>query len=184
MNRSLRVPRPSRWAPHLPGALTRRLPAVRTGHLPAVAVLLATALSPAAPAASASLLAAASASAPRAPDPADEAPGEELYGKLAGSVAGVGRVRPGRPAAEPANPETMLASRPFPPARPRPVPATPPAPQPPRAQRPPTVPYPTLATEPNDRAADLAAQLLPLGTGFALMGLGLGYLGARLRKGL
>ncbi|NXY97188.1 hypothetical protein HYE82_22995, partial [Streptomyces sp. BR123] len=56
--------------------------------------------------------------------------------------------------------------------------------QPPR-DRPPTAdPYPVLATEPNDRAADLAAHLLPLGTGFALMGLGLGYLGVRLRKGL
>jgi hypothetical protein len=41
-----------------------------------------------------------------------------------------------------------------------------------------------LGTEPNDRAADLAAHLLPLGTGFALMGLGLGYLGARLRRGV
>ncbi|MFD0267193.1 hypothetical protein ACFVGY_11425 [Streptomyces sp. NPDC127106] len=169
MHRSLRAPRP---------------PVARTRHLPAVAVLLAAALSPAAPAASASLLTAASASTPRAPDPADEAPGEEVYGKLAGSVAGVGRVRPGRPAAEPANPETVIASRPFPPVHPRPVPATPPAPEPPPARHPPADPYPALATEPNDRAADLAAHLLPLGTGFALMGLGLGYLGARLRKGL
>ncbi|MFD7624444.1 hypothetical protein ACFV7Q_00110 [Streptomyces sp. NPDC059851] len=169
MNRSLRAPRP---------------PAARTRHLPAVAALLAAALSPAAPAASASLLAAPSASAPRAPDPADDAPGEEWYGKLAGSVAGVGRVRPGRPAAEPANPEAVLASRPFLPARPRPVPPTPPPPEPPPAQHTPADPYPTLAAGTNDRAADLAAHLLPLGTGFALMGLGLGYLGARLRKGL
>ncbi|MYT19969.1 hypothetical protein GTW69_06640 [Streptomyces sp. SID7760] len=41
-----------------------------------------------------------------------------------------------------------------------------------------------IGTGRNERAADLAAHILPLGTGFALMGLGLGYLGMRLRKGL
>ncbi|MEU6208606.1 hypothetical protein ABZ891_01635 [Streptomyces sp. NPDC047023] len=41
----------------------------------------------------------------------------------------------------------------------------------------------SLGTAPNDRAADLAAHILPLGTGFALMGLGLGYMGVRLRRG-
>jgi hypothetical protein len=48
----------------------------------------------------------------------------------------------------------------------------------------PPAPVTALGTGPNERAADLAAHLLPLGTGFALMGIGLGYLGARLRRGL
>ncbi|WP_051893554.1 hypothetical protein [Streptomyces erythrochromogenes] len=117
----------------------------------------------------------------------DDAPREEL----AGSAAGVGRERPGRPAAEPANPELLIASRPLP-VRPRtePTPPPPPSPHPPPR---PSAAAPTarddvtaldtaLDTEPNDRAADLAAHILPLGTGFALMGLGLGYLGVRLRR--
>ncbi|MFE2252105.1 hypothetical protein ACFXC2_36065, partial [Streptomyces lavendulae] len=40
-----------------------------------------------------------------------------------------------------------------------------------------------IGTEANGRAADLAAHMLPLGTGLALMGLGLGYMGVRLRQG-
>ncbi|MFC6984528.1 hypothetical protein [Streptomyces cirratus] len=40
-----------------------------------------------------------------------------------------------------------------------------------------------LGTGSNDRAADLAAHMLPLGTGLALMGLGLGFIGVRLRRG-
>ncbi|MFI6147107.1 hypothetical protein [Streptomyces sp. NPDC051109] len=113
-------------------------------------------------------------------DPVADVP-HEAYEELAGSAAGVGRERPGRPAAEPANPETVLAARPLPvrphhrPASPRPVPPPPPSP-------PPVVT--AIGTGPNERAADLAAHILPLGTGFALMGLGLGYLGMRLRKGL
>ncbi|MFE7099869.1 hypothetical protein [Streptomyces erythrochromogenes] len=111
--------------------------------------------------------------------------------ELAGSAAGVGRERPGRPAGEPADPELLIASRPLP-VRPRTEPAPPlrpSAPPPPR----PSAAAPTarddstaldtaLDTGPNDRAADLAAHMLPLGTGFALMGLGLGYLGVRLRR--
>ncbi|MBT2454341.1 hypothetical protein J7E98_05960, partial [Streptomyces sp. ISL-86] len=113
---------------------------------------------------------------------------EEAYEELAGSVAGVGRDRPGRPAAEPANPETMLASRPLR-LRPRPEPPEPPepvAPPPPVAPQPSGTPRVTtaLGTGPNDRAADLAAHILPLGTGFALMGIGFGCIGMRLRKGL
>ncbi|MFE0006125.1 hypothetical protein ACFVZX_06025, partial [Streptomyces erythrochromogenes] len=104
---------------------------------------------------------------------------------------GFARERPGRPAAEPANPELLIASRPLP-VRPRtePTPPPPPSPHPPPR---PSAAAPTarddvtaldtaLDTEPNDRAADLAAHILPLGTGFALMGLGLGYLGVRLRR--
>ncbi|WP_052757839.1 hypothetical protein [Streptomyces yangpuensis] len=116
----------------------------------------------------------------------DGGPREEL----AGSAAGVGRERPGRPAGEPADPELLIASRPLP-VRPRTEPVPPPAPPsapPPTVSQPPAA-DPTvrdavsaLGTEPNDRAADLAAHILPLGTGFALMGLGLGYLGVRLRR--
>nr|WSX50828.1 hypothetical protein OG409_18880 [Streptomyces sp. NBC_00974] len=106
---------------------------------------------------------------------------DQVFEQLAGSAAGVGRERPGRPATEPPNTEAVVAARPFP-VRPRiepalPTPATPPA----------TPPAPTpisaLGTEPNERAADLAAHILPLGTGFALMGLGLGFMGMRLRRG-
>ncbi|MEU4359368.1 hypothetical protein [Streptomyces virginiae] len=132
----------------------------------------------------------------------DEGDGDHPHGELAGSAAGVGRERPGRPVGEPANPELLIASRPLPvrprteptpPPPPPPPPAQPPTPLPPRppqAQGRPTAAAPTvrdtvtaLGTEPNDRAADLAAHILPLGTGFALMGLGLGYLGVRLRRG-
>ncbi|MGW7455091.1 hypothetical protein [Streptomyces sp. NPDC054787] len=107
---------------------------------------------------------------------------DEPHGELAGSAAGAGRERPGRPAGEPPNPEMVVAARPLP-ARPRPERASPP----PVAPLPSPTPHEAtraLGTEPNERAADLAAHILPLGTGFALMGLGLGYLGMRLRRGL
>ncbi|MFE3288287.1 hypothetical protein ACFXJJ_35005, partial [Streptomyces sp. NPDC059233] len=61
-------------------------------------------------------------------------------------------------------------------------PAPPPPPPPPLAVPTPPSAVRALGTEPNERAADLAAHILPLGTGFALMGLGLGYLGVRLRR--
>ncbi|MFB7052815.1 hypothetical protein ACFCXT_06685 [Streptomyces vinaceus] len=211
--------------------MTQRL---RAQRWLAGAAVAAAALSPAAPAASAAAAAAASAAsalsaphparapaaAPKAdetdpgadPDPVADVP-HEAYEELAGSVAGVGRERPGRPASEPANPETVLAARPLLPVRPhhRPapeeVPARPdrpghpnrpdrpgdhpdrpadPASPPPVGQPPPSPPpvVTAIGTGPNERAADLAAHILPLGTGFALMGLGLGYLGMRLRKGL
>ncbi|MGT2529321.1 hypothetical protein ACU4GG_21020 [Streptomyces nojiriensis] len=116
--------------------------------------------------------------------PATEpAPADEPFEELAGSAAGAGRERPGRPPGEPADPELTVASRPLP-ARPRTEPTHPAPPPPPAAV--PTPPAPAavraLGTEPNERAADLAAHILPLGTGFALMGLGLGYLGVRLRR--
>ncbi|MFD9356697.1 hypothetical protein [Streptomyces sp. NPDC060031] len=104
---------------------------------------------------------------------------QEAYEELAGSAAGVGRERPGRPATAPANPETVIAARPVPL---RPPPARPVTPTPSAAPSPPDTGT-ALAAEPNDRAADLAAHILPLGTGFALMGLGLGFMGMRLRKG-
>ncbi|THA84011.1 hypothetical protein [Streptomyces sp. A0592] len=125
-----------------------------------------------------------------AADEGDE--GDDAREELAGSAAGVGRERPGRPVGAPADPELLIASRPLP-VRPRTEPTPPPPPpSPPPPQRP-SAAAPTardsvtaldtaLDTEPNDRAADLAAHILPLGTGFALMGLGLGYLGLRLRR--
>ncbi|MEU9081658.1 hypothetical protein [Streptomyces sp. NPDC048357] len=130
----------------------------------------------------------ASAAFPASPT-SSASPSDEAHRELAGSFAGVGRERPGRPAGEPANPELAVAARPLP-VRPHARP-TPPAPPPPPPPSPPAVaPSPrgphgevtALGTEPNDRAADLAAHILPLGTGFALMGLGLGYLGVRLRR--
>lgn len=205
--------------------MTQRL---RAQRWLAGAAVAAAALSPAAPAASAASAASAPsvpyparapAAAPKAdetdpgadPDPVADVP-HEAYEELAGSVAGVGRERPGRPAAEPANPETVLAGRPLLPVRPHHRPATeaiparpdrpghpnrpnhpdhPDRPADPASPRPVGQPPPSpppvvtaIGTGPNERAADLAAHLLPLGTGFALMGLGLGYLGMRLRKGL
>ncbi|MFG2481504.1 MULTISPECIES: hypothetical protein [Streptomyces] len=121
---------------------------------------------------------------------------DDPYEELAGSLAGVGREHPGRPVGEPANPELVVASRPLLPVRPRtestPRPTTTPtAPTSPvaptaavAAPSPPSATVTTLGTGANDRAADLAAHILPLGTGFALMGLGLGYLGVRLRRGI
>ncbi|MFE2145956.1 hypothetical protein ACFXA3_30220, partial [Streptomyces sp. NPDC059456] len=78
-------------------------------------------------------------------------------------------------------PHVPQAPRVPPPQRVPAVPAvTPVAPDP---RRPPSA-VTAIGSGPNERAADLAAHILPLGTGFALMGLGLGYLGMRLRKGL
>ncbi|MFD9405695.1 hypothetical protein ACFWBN_01560 [Streptomyces sp. NPDC059989] len=143
----------------------------------ACAALAAAALAPAASACAVPL-----APAPGAAPPAAAAPRAVVVDDpeldLAGSAAGVGRERPGRPAGEAANPEMLVASRPLP-VRPH---TEPPAPLP-VTPTPPEV-VTALGTEPNERAADLAAHILPLGTGFALMGLGLGYLGMRLRRGL
>ncbi|MEV6687793.1 hypothetical protein AB0N28_21020 [Streptomyces sp. NPDC051130] len=136
---------------------------------------------------------------------------EEAYEELAGSAAGVGRDRPGRPVGEPADPEAMVASQPRQrPARPQRPPGVPPGtaatgvptaaastaatPGPSTAASPGASPAPdgsaspgtgvnALGTGANDRAADLAAHMLPLGTGLALMGLGLGFIGVRLRRG-
>ncbi|MFG2711275.1 hypothetical protein ACGFX2_12025 [Streptomyces goshikiensis] len=136
--------------------------------------------------------AAAFAPVPGAGAPDDAGPVGDVpsraYEELAGSVAGAGRERPGWPVAEPANPETVLASRPLR-LRPRQEPAEPPPPtRPARPVAPSPSPEPShpafaQGTEPNGRAADLAAHILPLGTGLALMGLGLGFMGMRLRRG-
>ncbi|MFB6560050.1 hypothetical protein ACFCYH_14385 [Streptomyces sp. NPDC056400] len=170
----------------------------RPPHWLACAVLAAATLAPTASAyAGPFLTPARQATAPASPD--------DPYEELAGSVAGVGRDRPGRPVGEPANPELTVASRPLLPVRPprtghteptertrtTPPPPSPPLPPPPApptaavaAPSPPPAVVTALDTAPNDRAADLAAHILPLGTGFALMGLGLGYLGMRLRRGI
>ncbi|MFJ8161851.1 hypothetical protein ACIRBY_13025 [Streptomyces sp. NPDC096136] len=126
----------------------------------------------------------------------DEEVPEEAYEELAGSAAGVGREHPGRPANAPADPEVTTASRPLHPVRPAPRPERPERRERPAGQRPTTpaspapspapsrsTPASALGTEPNERIADLAAHLLPLGTGLALMGVGLGYMGVRLRRG-
>ncbi|MFE6834503.1 hypothetical protein ACFVFI_06620 [Streptomyces sp. NPDC057705] len=151
----------------------------------ACAALAAAALAPAASAhAGPFALAFGSASRTSPAAPPSPALSDDGYRELAGSAAGVGRERPGRPAGEPANPELVVAARPLPvrpQARPTP-PAPPPTPPPPAVVPDPPEPVTALGTEPNDRAADLAAHILPLGTGFALMGLGLGYLGVRLRR--
>lgn len=143
----------------------------------ACAALVAAVLAPAASAYAGPL-------APARHSPARPA-GDDPHEELAGSLAGVGRERPGRPAGERANPELAVASRPLP-VHPRIRPTAPPtvAPTPPTPPTPPTAVIRAIGTEPNDRAADLAAHILPLGTGFALMGLGLGYMGMRLRRSI
>ncbi|OKI65650.1 hypothetical protein [Streptomyces sp. MJM1172] len=189
----------------------------RAPHWLASAVLAATVLAPVtacavapgaagriAPAPVPPFGAAAFAPVPGAGAPDDGGPVGDVprgaYEELAGSVAGAGRERPGWPVAEPANPETVLASRPLrlrprqEPAEPPPLPPTAPSrpsAQPARPARPlvpspspePSLPAFAQGTEPNGRAADLAAHILPLGTGLALMGLGLGFMGMRLRRG-
>lgn len=163
--------------------ITEPAHAAASASAPASASVLSPAFAPALPFASAHVFAPAraraSAAAPAPAAVADTA--DRAFEDLAGSSAGSGRERPGRPVGEPANPETVLAARPVP-AHPRTeqlavVPAAP--------SEPPADPViGALGTEPNERAADLAAHILPLGTGFALMGLGLGFMGMRLRRGM
>ncbi|WJV47419.1 hypothetical protein [Streptomyces flavofungini] len=98
-------------------------------------------------------------------------------GSLAGSRAGEGRLRPGR--ADPLTVPDPAVWRPLPP--------------PPRevrrpAERPRPVPVETgTADAPRERAAEGPAfpglRVLPLGGGMVLIGLGLGFLGLRLRRG-
>ncbi|MFE9562537.1 hypothetical protein ACFYM0_15680 [Streptomyces sp. NPDC006487] len=159
--------------------------AAASGSAPAAAPALAPAFTPALPFASAHVFAPAPARASTAvaaavADAAVTDTADRAFEDLAGSSAGAGRERPGRPVGEPANPETVLAARPVP-AHPRTerLAAVPALPSEPPAVR----VIGALGTEPNERAADLAAHILPLGTGFALMGLGLGFMGMRLRRG-
>ncbi|MFI8101444.1 hypothetical protein [Streptomyces sp. NPDC086023] len=96
-------------------------------------------------------------------------------GELAGSAAGAGRARPGRVMEEPL-PEVLLPAA-------RPVPeAEAPKPQPPRPEPSEAGMVSALGADGNDRAADLAEHILPLGAGLTLMGLGLGFMGMRLRR--
>ncbi|MFE6399703.1 hypothetical protein [Streptomyces alboflavus] len=143
----------------------------------------------AAPAALSALAAPATPDAPTAPTapPAPPAPlttpsptaSAPYYGtgSLAGSRAGEGRLRPGR--AEPVAVPDPAVWRPLPP--------------PPREVRRPERPRATTPVEPGsadaprERAAEGPAfpglRVLPLGGGMVLIGLGLGFLGLRLRRG-
>ncbi|MFI5616099.1 hypothetical protein [Streptomyces sp. NPDC051567] len=64
------------------------------------------------------------------------------------------------------------------------VPSDGPVPVPPRTAPSPPKTVGAIGAGGRERSADLAAHILALGTGCALMGLGLGYLGVRLRRGL
>ncbi|MEV7559910.1 hypothetical protein [Streptomyces sp. NPDC089795] len=170
----------------------------RPPHWLACAALAAAALAPTASAYAGPFLTlsrhVASPASPAFPaSPMSPASPDDLHEELAGSLAGVGREHPGRPAGEPADPELVIASRPLPPVHPRTESTARPSTTPTAptsagtavaAPSPPSAVVTTLGSGTNDRAADLAAHILPLGTGFALMGLGLGYLGVRLRRGI
>lgn len=112
---------------------------------------------------------------PIKPSPTASAP---YYGtgSLAGSRAGEGRLRPGR--ADPVVVPDPAVWRPLPPP-PREVR---------RPERPRATPVePGSADAPRERAAEGPAfpglRVLPLGGGMVLIGLGLGFLGLRLRRG-
>ncbi|MFD0412951.1 hypothetical protein [Streptomyces sp. NPDC127108] len=112
---------------------------------------------------------------PTTPSPTASAP---YYGtgSLAGSRAGEGRLRPGR--ADPVAVPDPVVWRPLPPP-PREV-------RRPERSRVPAV-EPGTADAPRERAAEGPAfpglRVLPLGGGMVLIGLGLGFLGLRLRRG-
>ncbi|MEV5509185.1 hypothetical protein [Streptomyces orinoci] len=105
-------------------------------------------------------------------------------GRLAGTAAGVGRPHPGRAmdpseAAEEDNPEREAPSSPGPSRVPTPPPTR--APAPPAAAR--------LDGAAGDRGTQQqpppprrVLRILPLGTGLALTGLGLGFFALRLRR--
>ncbi|MCX3063856.1 hypothetical protein [Streptomyces beihaiensis] len=96
------------------------------------------------------------------------------HGSLAGTRAGVGRTPPGRPLPPPPRPELTL-----PPMPPAPTGAVTPAP----------TSTPTFRRPAAQQQADLAhstepgMDLLPLGAGLLMTGLGLGFLALRLRRG-
>ncbi|MEU8887225.1 hypothetical protein [Streptomyces sp. NPDC048442] len=96
--------------------------------------------------------------------------------RLAGRRAGVGRTRPGR-TPEPEALGPVAAYVPVAPPTRRP-PATPPrTPEPERG-----TPPPTSLQQAYPRPDMLQIRALPLGTGIALVGLGLGFLAMRLRR--
>ncbi|MFJ2771467.1 hypothetical protein [Streptomyces sp. NPDC087300] len=96
----------------------------------------------------------------------------------AGSRAGEGRVRPGRP--ESALPEPAVPVPAFPPREASP---TPPSPKPERDSpgRRDTASDTTAPTRADPVLPGL--RVLPLGGGLVLIGLGIGFLGLRLRRG-
>lgn len=133
---------------------------------------------------------------PVSPPPGSSAEAEER--RLAGTVAGEGRTHPGRGE----EPSEEASPSPAPPVRPSPRPrvrrgsglpppgdvradgAEPPAPP----ARPPLRPPPAAAVRADDgrggpaRTPDPVLRVLPLGTGMALTGLGLGFFALRLRR--
>jgi hypothetical protein len=114
-----------------------------------------------------------------APSPPGE---QEATGsdRIAGRQAGVGRVRPGRaPGAEAVRPAPARV-RQAPPSRP---PATRPAAPRPVPEGPvPESPVPARLGQAVAEPGPLGFRPLPLGSGIALVGLGLGFLAMRLRR--
>lgn len=139
-------------------------------------------LPPAAPAARTAPAAPAAPTAPPIPPvppaPDSSPPAAPYYGtgSLAGNRAGEGRLRPGRE--DPVAVPDPAVWRPLPPP-PREVR---------RPERPRATPVePGTADAPRERAAEGPAfpglRVLPLGGGMVLIGLGLGFLALRLRRG-
>ncbi|MFH8794066.1 hypothetical protein [Streptomyces sp. NPDC017941] len=102
-------------------------------------------------------------------------------GSLAGNRAGEGRQRPGRGEPEYVPDPAVWRPLPLPPREVR---------RPERTRPTPPVPVPSVpgtADEPRERAAEgppfPGLRVLPLGAGMVLIGLGLGFLGLRLRRG-
>ncbi|MEV1019993.1 hypothetical protein [Streptomyces sp. NPDC050264] len=96
------------------------------------------------------------------------------HGSLAGSRAGVGRTPPGRPLPAPTFEEAVL---PPPPARPEPPVSATPVPSSPRPERPATARRTEAA-----RGTGTLVNVVPLGAGLLLTGLGIGFLALRLRR--
>ncbi|MGW7413980.1 hypothetical protein [Streptomyces sp. NPDC054863] len=119
----------------------------------------------------------APADSPAPPAPSDPPVAVDRFdGRLAGRRAGVGRVRPGRtPQPEALRP--VAAYVPVAPPAQRPPAATPRTPEPARGTR-----APTSLRQASPRPYLLNVRALPLGTGIVLVGLGLGFLGMRLRR--
>ncbi|MGY0017417.1 hypothetical protein [Streptomyces sp. cg35] len=104
-----------------------------------------------------------------APAPPGYAAEPSPHGSLAGSRAGVGRTPPGRPL-----PVPTFSEAPLPPPQAEPSASTAP---PPRPERPPTARQTVIA-----RGTVTFVNVLPLGAGLLLTGLGIGFLALRLRR--
>ncbi|MFF0745076.1 hypothetical protein ACFYVL_32220 [Streptomyces sp. NPDC004111] len=108
--------------------------------------------------------------------PAPYVTAEPGPGRLAGRRAGAGRVRPGRaPEPEEAHPVPAYVPQAVPP--PRQQPRRPATPRPERES-----PAPARLRQAAPPPAPLGFEPLPLGAGIALVGLGLGFLGMRMRR--